>query len=847
MYKSVLTLLQEEHFPGHRRKYMLFFCRILLIWVITACALGSWAQTLAFKEAESLQMNSANEPGKSTQSTLTPLSIQPTPSMPPDRPLVLKPSSLLQEKNVNNSQALLPVYVQSDSIIGQPDGVTQLDGNVSFRRGDTFIKAQHIQYSNLTEKLKAQSGVSINRAGNIFRGTDLDIEVDSFVGFFDATDFSLVKNKAYGTAQKVEFIDDKRVIIRNATYTTCQAKPGPSWAPAWLLRADALNLNSQTNEGNAKGATMVMKDFPNIPLPSVSFPLTNERKSGFLPPTIGVDNISGIQFSQPYYWNIAPNRDATITPTYWSRRGTDVGTEFRYLEGETGQEKGQIYYDYMANDPLRDNNRWGYSQQHTGVTNFQGLDGARLSYYLNINKVSDDFYWQDFPRAPGLLSQQLLPTDFNVSWATQNVTTFVRSLKWQTLQDAKTPITPPYDRLPEVNSRLLLNNLQGINASVEGDYTEFKSDRTFTCSQGTVDCQPNAKRIYGLSQISYPMMNEFGYITPKFMLHSRSYEFDTPTAKTGLLAANVTVPTFSLDSVLNFERSMQLFDRSWTQTLEPRAFFVYTPFRNQNALPVYDSSTYDFNFASIFTENAFSGNDRISDTKMITLGGTSRFINADTGFEAARLGVAQRIQLRDQDIYLPTDPKPTTGRLSDFLVGGTVNMNERWKVDSTYEYNPQTSQSDLSSGNLRYNPSNYRLVTGGYRFDRQLGAYMLDLGWQWPVNDLWGDKGKDTGPGRGLGEDRWYTVGRINYNKDTGQIGDAILGIEYDAGCWLGRVVFQRIQITSNTNNQSLMVQFEFDGISRVGSNPLAALKQNIPRYQNLRDPLADPSRYANY
>ena len=816
---------------------MSFFCRILSFLGILTSVHGLWAQTLTLKEAPSLEASQQTTPldagGRVKQESR-------------NQPLVLKPSTQLREKSASNSESLLPVYVQSDFIQGQAQGQTQLDGSVVFRRGDTLVKADHVQYSSLTEKLNAQGAVSVNRAGNIFKGTLLDLQVDSFQGFFLATDFRLVKNQAYGTAEKIDFIDDKRAVIHKATYSTCQAKPGPSWAPAWLLRAETLNLDTQTNEGNAQGATLVLKDFPNVPLPAVSFPLTNERKSGFLPPTVGVDNISGIQVSQPYYWNIAPNRDATITPTYWSRRGTDIGTEFRYLEGSKGEEKGQIYYDYMANDPLRDTNRWGYSQQHLGGTNFSDASRGRLNYSLNINRVSDDFYWQDFPRAPGLLSQQLLPNDINVSWAAQNVTTFVRSLKWQTLQDAKTPITPPYDRLPELNSRLLLNNINGLNVSVEGDYTQFKSDRTYSCVQATVDCQPNAQRVFGLSQVSYPMMNEFGYITPKFMLHSRSYEFDAPTTK-GLLAANVTVPTFSLDGVLNFERPFDFLGRAWTQTLEPRGFFVYTPYRDQNNLPVYDSSTYDFNFASIFTENAFSGNDRISDTKMLTLGGTSRLIDADTGFEAARLGVAQRIQLRNQDIYLPTAPYPSTGRLSDFLVGGTVNMNERWKIDSTYEYNPQTSQSDLSSGNLRYNPSNYRLVTGGYRFDRQLGAYMLDTGWQWPINDLWGDRGRDLGPGRGLGEDRWYTVGRINYNKDTGQIGDAIVGLEYDAGCWLGRVVLERLQITATTNNQRIMFQIEFDGISRVGSNPLSSLKQNIPRYQNLRDPLADPSRYANY
>ncbi len=814
---------------------MSFFCRFILLLSSLVYLQTSFADSIKLHESDELSKNVENrEPQKLVNQASK------------SAPLVLRASSLLQEKAASNATSLLPIYIQSDSLEGISAEQTNLDGNVTFRRGNTQVKADHIQYSSLSEKLQARGTVSLNRAGNLFRGSFLDIQIDSFEGYFIATDFSLVKNNAYGSAEKIDFLDDKRAIIQRATYTTCRAQSAPGWAPAWILKADTLSLNTLTNEGSAKGATLVMKDFPNVPLPSLSFPLTNERKSGLLAPTIGVDNISGIQISQPYYWNIAPNRDATITPTYWSRRGTDIGTEFRYLEGEHAEERGQIYYDYMSKDPLRDRDRWGYSQQHAGSANFDDKEIGKVNYYLNLNRVSDDLYWQDFPRAPGLLSQQLLPTDLSLSWTTQNVTTFVRSLKWQTLQDAGTRITPPYDRLPEVNSRFAAYDMRGLNFSVEGDYTEFKSDRTYSCLQATVDCQPNAQRIYGLSQLSYPVLNEYGYLTPKLMLHSRSYAFESPTTS-GLLAANVTVPTFSLDGVLNFERSTDLFNHAWTQTLEPRVFFVYTPFRSQNDLPVYDSSTYDFSFASIFNENAFSGNDRISDSKMVTLGGNSRLIDSETGFEAARLGVAQRILLRNQDIYLPTDPKPITGRLSDFLVGGQVNLNERWKIDSTYEYNPQTEQSDLSAGNVRYNPTNYRLLTAGYRYDRRLGAYMIDTGWQWPINDLWGDKGRDSGPGRGLGENRWYAVGRINYNKDTGQIGDAVAGFEYDAGCWLGRVVLERIQINSTTTNQRIMFQVEFDGISRVGSNPLSALKQNIPRYQNLRDPFSDASRYANY
>jgi LPS-assembly protein len=823
----------------------MFYSRFLLLLTVaigiqSTGAQGINQQTLVedFKQAQGLGLQS-NESGIKTQKDI---------KKEAATSLVLKPSSLLDEKNSANDHR--PTFIQADSMVALPNEKTQLEGNVSLRRVDTFIRAEHLTYFKNTDQIHAQDNVLVNKAGNLFRGTLLDLQVDSFEGVFIATGYTLSKSNAYGKAQKVQFIDDKRTLINKATYTTCRPQDSVNkernWSPPWLLKAESLMIDTQTGEGLARGSEFVMNDFASVPLPPFSFPLTKERKSGLLPPTVGLDTISGIQYSQPYYWDIAPNRDATITPTYRSKRGTDIGSEFRYLEGKNGSDRGQIYYDFMNNDNLRDANRWALSQQHAGSASFADSGMGQLNYSLNMNRVSDNYYWQDFTNAPGLLTQQLLPTDVNVNWGVQNVTTTVRSLKWQTLQSNITPITPPYDRLPEINSKLNLKVLGGFNLNFEGDYTEFRSDRSYSCLLSTIDCQPNAKRVYGLSQITYPMESYYGYLTPKFLIHSRSYDFDSPT-NTGLMTASVTVPTFSLDGLLKFQRSLDLFGNNWIQTLEPRAFFVYTPYRDQNSLPVYDSAKYDFNFASIFLENAFSGNDRISDSKVLTLGGSSQLIDAQSGFEVARIGAAQRIQLRDQDIYLPSNPVPSTGRFSDFLVGGSLNLNERWKMGSIYEYNPQTSQSDLSSLDITHSPSNYRLINFEYRYDRLLSADMIGAGWQWPINDLWGDRGKDLGPGRGLGEDRWYTLGRINYNKDTGQIGDLIIGIEYDAGCWLGRLVLEKLQITSATANQSIMLQIEIDGVSRAGSNPLSALRNYLPRYQNLRNPLADPSRYVNY
>ena len=256
--------------------------------------------------------------------------------------------------------------------------------------------------------------------------------------------------------------------------------------------------------------------------------------------------------------------------------------------------------------------------------------------------------------------------------------------------------------------------------------------------------------------------------------------------------------------------------------------------RDQSLLPNYDSGANDFNFATIYTENAFGGNDRISDNNLLTLGASTRLLDPDTGAEAARFGVAQRLRFKDQLVTLPGGT-PVSERLSDILFGASVNWTPQWSVDSTVQYNPKTGRSIRSTVGGRYSPGNYRVISAAYRLQRG-SSEQIDIGWQWPLNDLWGDKGQNLGPGQGEGEGRWYSVGRLNLSLKDGRVVDSIVGLEYDAGCWLGRVVFERLQSSTSTSTKRILFQLEFVGFARLGSNALQTLKQNVPRYQFLRE-----------
>jgi LPS-assembly protein len=282
--------------------------------------------------------------------------------------------------------------------------------------------------------------------------------------------------------------------------------------------------------------------------------------------------------------------------------------------------------------------------------------------------------------------------------------------------------------------------------------------------------------------------------------------------------------------------------RSFTQTLEPRAFYVRTPYRDQSLLPNYDSGINDFNFATVFTENAFVGNDRISDANLLTLGVTSRLLDPATGAEAVRVGIAQRLRFEDQRVTLP-GALPITDRISDLLVGASVNWVPQWSFDSTVQYNPKTRQSERASFGVRYNPGNYRVISAAFRRQRNVSE-QIDVGWQWPINDLWGDKGKDLGAGQGQGAGRYYAVGRLNYSVLDKRLVDSIVGVEYDGCCWIGRVVLQRSQTGTGTSDTRIMFQLELVGFSRIGANPLETLKSNVPRYQYLREKIDAPSRF---
>ena len=536
-------------------------------------------------------------------------------------PLQLRATPMLAEQLPQGAPP--PSFISGDRITGRTELETVIEGDAELRRPGLSLRADQLRHDQSTDIATARRGARecARRPLHRHRGP---LQIDAFEGFFLQPSYRFLATGAHGSAERVELHDADRATVLQGTYTTCRIDQ-PDALPDWILRAERLELDQESDEGYAEGAVLEFKGVPILPVPAISFPLSDRRKSGWLPPTIGLDNKSGLDLSVPYYWNIAPNRDATFTPGLMLRRGADLSSEFRYLENNY---HGQVLAHVMPSDRLRDRERWGLFARHSGNYDIQagGIGGVGLG--LNLNRVSDNDYWRDFSRKGLSLTTRLLASDGSLTWSRGDFALAARALKWQTLQDVNAPIIPPYDRLPQLTGRWSKINDRGFDYSIDADYTRFRADRFWTR-------QPNADRGVLHAQLSHPFTRPWGFLVPKAQLHATGYRFDGPLSN-GANSASRVLPTLSLDSGLVFERPASYFGRAFTQTLEPRLMYVYTPYRDQSRLPNYDSGLYDFNFATIWSENAFAGHDRIVDNNLVTAGLTTRLLDPDSGAEVVR-------------------------------------------------------------------------------------------------------------------------------------------------------------------------------------------------------------------
>ena len=734
----------------------------------------------------------------------------------------LQPSTTLRRSTTSDAARQQPLILQADDLKVRPDLDAVAEGAVEFRRAGMLIKADRLRYDSASDTALAKGKVFIGRDGVRYSGTELQLQVQRFEGYFLQPEFAFDRLGAGGRADRIDFLDSERSRAYNAVYTSCPRDGGGE--PDWLLRTDRVKLDFETNEGVAEGAVLQFLGVPILGLPVLSFPLTDDRKSGWLPPTVGLDSRSGFELGVPYYWNIAPNRDATFTPTLLTRRGLALDSEFRYLEP---RHNGRLRLHLLPGD------RTVRSTRSAWEVDNEGWLGRSTRYRAKLLRVSDDNYWKDFPQVVPSTSPRLLGQDLqlqrDLATALGPLQAYARVQHWQVLQSGSGSdlIVAPYQRSPQLGLRLAPVLPAGLQASLQTEVNHF------TRTSGTAD--PGAStgwRWHALGQLSRPFGWAGAWLTPRLAFNAASYSFDTPGQDRQ--RASRLIPTASVDAGMVLERDSAWFGRAQRQTLEPRLLYVNTPFRDQNGLPNFDAAERDFNAVSIYAENAFSGIDRVSDAHQITAGVTTRLVDVATGAETLRLGLAQRIRLRDQRVVL--SGAVLTQRFSDVLVEGSSSVFNPWKLDAALQYNPDNRSVVRSIVGVRFQPGPFRTLSAGYRLARGLSE-QVEVGWQWP---LWRGLAAPVGASGGCGG-TLYAVGRLNYSLRDRRATDSLIGAEYDAGCWIARIVSERLSTGRAEATTRLMLQLELVGLSRLGSNPLQALKDNVPGYRLLREPRGTP------
>ncbi len=718
------------------------------------------------------------------------------------------------------SEAALPLFLEADTIQGHDDRETEAEGKVRLRkRGQAFF-ADWMRYDKPGDQLDARGNVRIEQGGDIVEGTRLRYHLGSDRGFMEKPSFLMTPATPFGppvpadgaavrshqdvdargTAEKLVFEGPQRYRVAGASYTTC----GPG-NDDWYVRARELEIDKNRDVGVARDASIVFLDHTIFYSPYLSFSLHQQRKSGVLTPHYGSSSTSGAELTVPYYWNIAPNRDATFYPRYMSKRGLQLGTDFRYLEPAF---RGEARVEYLPGDQQisRDRHAYFFKHQH----GFAGGWGGTL----NLNRVSDAKYFTDLSTQVAVTSQSTLASEGSLSrsgtWANGGTYGFsIMAQRWQTLQsDLLAPITPPYNRQPQAFLSAQHSNLGMVDLDFAGSFVSFGHPT-----------QVSGKRAVAYPSLSMPLQTSYAYFTPKLGVHATRYVMgDNNVAN--LPNATRTLPIVSAESGLTFERNTRLTGIPFIQTLEPKLYYVHVPFRDQSRLPNFESGVQDINFATIFAENQFSGHDRINDANQLTVGVTSRLIHPDSGIERLRVGLAQRYYFQGQQVTVPGVPaRSTQSSSSDLLavISGTVAPH--WHVEGGWQYNTDFSQTQKMNIATRYQPGPGRVLNVAYRNTID-SVNQTDISLQWPVAP------------------QWTAVGRWNWSIRDNKTLEALAGFEYDGGCWALRVVGHRFATATQTASTSIFVQLELNGISRIGSNPLDVLRRNITGYTRF-DPRA--------
>ena len=700
-----------------------------------------------------------------------------------------------------------PTTIEADSIEGIAELEVTARGRVEFQREDLSVYSEFLRFNQEFGRIEADGGVRLQRGVDRFFGPRLRYNTQDDTGVFEEATFLMGRGQtARGGAQRLEFLGKDRLRLVRASFTTCE--PGND---GWRIEARELELDYEQEEGKARGMRLRVQDTTILSLPYASFPLENRRKSGLLTPSYSQNTRRGAVVGVPVYLNIAPEQDLQLTPVYMSKRGEQLKANYRYLGGTY---HGQLRTEYLPQDDVLKRQRSGYSYQHEHQLT------PNLNARLDLNKVSDDRYFVDFATNVRAVSAGNLQREGLLSYGNTffGMPTYVqgRVQRWQTLQDPLSPTVSPYHRMPQISFGTSKIDMAGlIDLTVPGEYVRFGHSSLVEGSRTSFN-----------PAVSMPLLAPGYFVTPRLGLRSAHYDLQrTAPGQPGKQA--VSVPWASMDGGLIFERGLKLLGESVTQTLEPRLFYVYVPYRAQDQLPLFDTSLADFNYAQLFSENRFAGGDRFGDANQITVTATSRILGPG-GQEVLRATIGQRYYFKNERVGLIATSPLRSRDQSDLLASVGGRLAQAWSYDATVQFNPQESRAERYGVSARYSPEIAKVVNATYRYNRDplTPLRQADISGQWPV------------------QAGWYAISRVNYSFLDKRLLEGLGGIEYNSGCWVFRGVFQRIQAATQTSSTAVYFQIEFNGFGGLGSDDTVDfLKRTVPGYarSNPTDPLLVP------
>ncbi|WP_148704230.1 LPS-assembly protein LptD [Taylorella asinigenitalis] len=748
-------------------------------------------------------------------------------------------------------------FTISDSVVySKNSNIVQLKGDAQVRRVDSIVKADSIKYNLKSGEVHALGNVRLLNDGNFIATPSLKYNVNKKTGVSEEVEYRL-SNGGLGTSDRAELLDENHLQLGKTIFSLCNCD-----SKFWYIKASQIDVYKDENKIEAKNGSLYIKDFPVLWSPYLTFPLRKERRSGFLTPTLSSTSRSGLGFTIPYFWNISPNMDLTLYPQYFSKRGFQLGTEFRYLKPNYS---GVYKLSYLPRDSERKDSRWAISLSHTHkLGSFLGFD---FSLSGNIRAASDSDYFRDLSNLQNYQeSKTFLPKNLSLNFTNNStIKGFLGVTKYQSLHDLTSENSDKhiyyytYERLPELKIEGNWYDIGGFDISTKLSYINFKFQKNIVWPHHPL--APDGSRLSSYTKVTYPIERAGWYIKPSIGLHLSHYHTNWHTnydgkgvnyyAQSGRQIDSISrvLPIYSVDAGMIFERKTSLFGKPKYQTLEPRLYYVHIPYKDQSDIPIFDTSITYLNFATAYSENIFSGGwDRINNANNLTVGLTSRWFDEGSGKERLSVQLAQKFYFTKQKVSISNNQRLRKLKKSEILANIATSLTDTLKIQAGWQLDSEnkltSSQTYLS---INWFPKRLANLSLTYRYQKD-PFYYNEKGKR--LRDIYQLKGKEniSIAAQWPLSKKVFAVGRWDYSIRESRTTQSILGLEYkDNCCFSSRLVLQRYAVSAAKSNTAIYFQLELNGLGSVGPDPLGLLRSSIPGYRKIVTPSPEISPFERY